>query len=67
MKRIVGIDRWRQQNRLLLSAAFLLGSVALMNGCTVIQGIFKAGVWVGVLSVVGVIGLLIWGASALLR
>jgi len=31
-----------------------------MPGCSVIEGIFKAGVWVGVLTVVGVIGLILW-------
>jgi hypothetical protein len=30
------------------------------SGCEVIGGIFKAGVWVGILVVVAVIGLIIW-------
>ncbi len=31
-----------------------------MSSCSVIEGIFKAGVWVGVLMVVGVIALVIF-------
>jgi hypothetical protein len=32
----------------------------LFSGCEVIGGIFKAGVWVGILIVLGVIGLIVW-------
>ena len=32
----------------------------LFTSCEVIAGIFNAGVWVGVLAVVGVIALVIW-------
>jgi hypothetical protein len=39
----------------------------LFSGCAVIETIFKAGVWVGVLTVAGVLGLLVWAASAVLR
>ena len=38
-------------------AAMLL---ATLTSCEAIEGIFKAGVWVGVIIVVGVIGLIIW-------
>jgi len=40
----------------------LLCCIMLMAlpGCGVIEGIFKAGVWVGVLIVAAVIGLIIW-------
>lgn len=31
-----------------------------LSGCEVIGGIFKAGVWVGVLAVVLVVALIIW-------
>ena len=31
-----------------------------LTSCTVIEGIFKAGVWVGILAVVGVVVLLIY-------
>jgi hypothetical protein len=46
----------RQTLALLLTAVF---SIAL-SGCELIAGIFKAGVWVGVLLVVGVIALILW-------
>jgi hypothetical protein len=39
---------------------FLLFSTILLSGCEVIGGIFKAGVWVGVLAVVAVVGLIIY-------
>jgi hypothetical protein len=40
----------------------MIGSlvVFLLNSCTVVEGIFKAGVWVGILSVVVVVGLIIY-------
>lgn len=34
--------------------------VALLPGCAIIGDIFKAGVWVGILLVVGIIGLIFW-------
>ena len=40
----------------------LFSSVAL-SGCELVAAIFKAGVWVGVLLVLGVIGLVIWLVS----
>ena len=41
------------------------GSIFLMitlfySSCAVVESIFKAGVWVGVLIVVGIIGLIVW-------
>ncbi len=42
-----------------LFALLLISSLAF-NGCEVIGDIFKAGVWVGVLLVVGVIALIVW-------
>jgi hypothetical protein len=41
----------------------LLSSVTVMNGCAVVGGIFKAGVWVGVIAVVVVVGLILWLVS----
>jgi hypothetical protein len=32
----------------------------MLNGCTVVAGIFKAGVWVGVIIVVAIIALVIF-------
>lgn len=32
----------------------------LLTGCSVIEGIFKAGVWTGVIVVVLVVALIIW-------
>jgi hypothetical protein len=34
--------------------------VIFLNSCAVVGGIFKAGVWVGVLIVVFIIGIIIW-------
>jgi hypothetical protein len=40
---------------------FLLIVISLfLNSCAVVGGIFKAGVWVGILIVVFVIGIIIW-------
>ena len=41
---------------LLITALPVLG----LSGCEMIGDIFKAGVWVGVLLVVGVIALIVW-------
>ena len=43
---------------LTISAAVILST--LLSSCAAVAGIFKAGVWVGVLIVVGVIALLIF-------
>jgi hypothetical protein len=45
--------------------ALLLSSLFLLSGCRVIGDIFKAGVWVGVLIVVGVVAI-VGGAFAML-
>jgi hypothetical protein len=34
--------------------------ILLLNSCAVVGGIFKAGVWVGVLLVLFIIGIIIW-------
>jgi hypothetical protein len=38
-----------------------------LAGCAVVKGIFKAGVWVGVLGVCAVLALLMYGVSKLGR
>ena len=37
------------------------------SSCAVVEGIFKAGVWVGVLIVVAIIGLIVWLISKFSR
>lgn len=39
---------------------FFFLSTTLLSGCSVIEGIFKAGVWTGILAVVAVVALIIW-------
>jgi hypothetical protein len=41
-------------------------STLMFGGCELIGDIFEAGVWVGALLVVGIIGLVIWIASNIL-
>jgi len=50
------------------SAAFALALFALtaLPGCTLVKGIFKAGMWVGVLAVVGLV-VVVGGLMSLLR
>jgi hypothetical protein len=48
------------------------GSIFLMitlfySSCAVVESIFKAGVWVGVLIVVAIIGLIVWLVSKFSR
>jgi hypothetical protein len=40
--------------------AVLLFSNLALGGCQIVGDIFKAGVWVGVLLVIGVIALVVW-------
>ncbi len=42
------------------SSLTLLTLIITMAGCQVVGGIFKAGVWFGVLIIVGIVALLIW-------
>lgn len=51
---------------LILPIALVLSSLGLA-GCELLVGIFRAGVLVGVVVVIGIIGLLIWGILSLLR
>lgn len=46
--------------------ALLVASIFLLPGCAVIESIFKAGVWVGILAVVAVIAIA-GGLVAMLR
>jgi hypothetical protein len=43
--------------------AMLFAATQLFTGCELVEGIFKAGVWVGVLVVVAIIGAVIWVIS----
>jgi uncharacterized membrane protein YkvI len=38
----------------------LLISIVSLAGCELVGDIFKAGVWVGAILVIGIIGLIIW-------
>lgn len=67
------LTRSRQHARLALNTkavpyltVLFLASMQL-TGCAVVKGIFKAGVWVGVLGVLAVIGLVVYGISRLGR
>ncbi|MEO8801059.1 MAG: hypothetical protein ABI551_24420 [Polyangiaceae bacterium] len=51
--------------RVILVGIFAAIAAFLLSGCAVVGGIFKAGVWVGVLAVVGLF-VVIGGAAALL-
>jgi len=46
--------------------ALLATSMFVLNGCAVIEGIFKAGVWVGVIAVAAVLAL-IGGLAMMVR
>ena len=46
--------------------ALLLMTPLALTGCAIVGDIFKAGVWVGVLLVVVVIGLLVWLVSKIM-
>jgi len=43
-----------------LLTLLLIVTVLFLNSCAVVGGIFKAGVWVGILIVVFIIGIIIW-------
>lgn len=47
--------------RALLSRLFLIVLVAMtLSGCAVVGGIFKAGMWVGIIMAVLIVALLMW-------
>jgi hypothetical protein len=60
---------WRGAKTSILSPLVPLLWLLSLNlaGCGVVKGIFKAGVWFGVLSVCVVLGLIVYGASRLGR
>ena len=49
-----------KQLSLITSAILLLVLTLVLPGCEVIGDIFQAGVWVGVLVVVAIVGLIVW-------
>lgn len=46
-----------------LATIFITLLTISFSSCQVVEGIFKAGVWVGVLCVVGIIGLIVFVIS----
>lgn len=50
-----------------LRALFLILIAFTSGGCAVIEGIFKAGVWVGVAIVLVILALLAWAIKAARR
>ena len=46
--------------RWMIPALGTVGTAVALSGCELAGDIFKAGVWVGVLLVVGAVGLIIW-------
>ncbi|HYJ38218.1 MAG TPA: phosphatidate cytidylyltransferase [Chitinophagaceae bacterium] len=46
------------KNALIYGSFLLLASI--FSSCELVEGIFKAGVWVGILIVVAIIGLIVW-------
>lgn len=50
-----------------LWSVFMLISALTLTGCELVAVIFKAGVWVGVLLVLGVIAIVIWLISKMMR
>jgi hypothetical protein len=45
--------------KILIPAALFI-AISSFSSCELVEGIFKAGVWVGILIVVAVIALIIW-------
>ncbi|WP_214071117.1 lipoprotein [Mucilaginibacter sp. dw_454] len=48
-----------------INILLVLLAMVVLSGCSVITGIFKAGVFVGILAVVVVVGIIIWIFSML--
>jgi hypothetical protein len=48
-------------------ALVLAPLVVSLSGCAAIRGIFKAGVWVGVITVIIVLALIVWAIRAFSR
>jgi hypothetical protein len=47
--------------------ALLLTLIMTLNSCTAIEGIFKAGMWTGIIFVVVIIAVIIWIISRVTR
>lgn len=46
-----------------LTPGLLLFMLIFLNSCAAIEGIFKAGMWVGILAAALVVGVIIWFIS----
>jgi len=67
--RVTGLERPPHKiltHGYLASLTLMMTSLFVMNGCQVVEGIFKAGVWVGVL-IGAVILAVIGGIAAMVR
>jgi hypothetical protein len=53
----ISVDLFKMKKLLTL---LLILTAIFLNSCAVVGGIFKAGVWVGILIVVFIIGMIIW-------
>jgi len=45
---------------ILFFAALLFASILILSSCSAIEGIFKAGVWTGIIIILAVIGLIVF-------
>jgi hypothetical protein len=57
------LSRLRALQHAFALCALLLIAPLTLTGCTIVEDIFKAGVWVGVLLAIGVIVLIVWLVS----
>ena len=53
------------EHRTALTVGLLSGP--MLTGCELVKGIFKAGLWTGVIGVVLVLALIAWGVSKVAR
>ena len=60
------LSRLRALQHAFALCALLLVTPLVLTSCTIVEDIFKAGVWVGVLLVIGVIVLLVWLVSKIM-
>jgi hypothetical protein len=52
-------------NKTIFAGTVLFVAASVISGCELVAGIFKAGVWVGVLAVVAIVAAIIWAISRL--
>lgn len=57
---VTSINQILKKMKKLYFPAVLAIMMLMLSSCSVVEGIFKAGVWVGVIAVIVVIGLIIW-------